>query len=114
MARWRAAGPSQGQLLLLWTADVLRAAAQEHRRLPGQAAVPPIATTTTLPSSGMRTHPELWRRTTIGIRRRLDRLARDQDRAANTVSVNVVLKDATAYAVRDPPHSVGRQRLFYG
>jgi hypothetical protein len=33
---------------------------------------------------------------------------------ANTVSVNVVLKDATAYAVRDPPHSVGRQRLFYG
>jgi hypothetical protein len=58
--------------------------------------------------------PELWRRTTIGIRWRLDRLARDQDRAANTVSVNVVLKDATAYAVRDPPHSVGRQRLFYG
>jgi hypothetical protein len=26
--------------------------------------------------------------------------------------VNVDLKDATAYAVRDPPHSVGRQRLF--
>lgn len=74
----------------------------------------PDATTTTLPSSGMRTHPELWRRTTIGIRRRLDRLARDQDRAANTVSVNVVLKDATSYAVRDPPHSVGRQQLFYG
>jgi hypothetical protein len=70
-----AVGAPQGQLLPARAPRLVRAAAQGNRCLPGPPAVPDCYDYSA--AIVWNAHaPELWRRTTIAIRRRLDKLAK--------------------------------------